>query len=61
MAGFVNNFYVHGFVWIVPFSTRRPSARTEMEVPPALDDIVLACLAKSWVGQGVPLQKTSIE
>src|SRR5262245_14540351 len=23
-----------------------PSARTEMEVPPALDDIVLACLAK---------------
>jgi serine/threonine protein kinase len=24
----------------------RPSARTEMEVPPALDDIVLACLAK---------------
>jgi len=24
----------------------RPSARTEMEVPPTLDDIVLACLAK---------------
>ena len=61
MAGFVNNFYVQWIRLDRSLSTRRPSARTEMEVPPALDDIVLACLAKSWVGQGVPLQKTSIE